>query len=569
MDKENQTPPSAEPVQEVKPVRGWHRTALYILIPVVVVLLGVAAYMAMQLKNKSTDLPGVGIAQPPAPTLADTITPPVTQPTPAPDYATGTWINVTWTSPWKPVAKVDCGIGDNTTCDISSTKQYSAGIITDGQYKGQTIYIQQEESIGTYFQYFVKVAGKNTYLYEEGVKIKGIDDAPEYISLPGTSQLLKKTTSNAFLYSGVKKVKKITTIAQFGDVSLTDEGGCFVAALPNGLAVTYSLEVPFVPKDTGIPQISFADGTANKDNYNFIHPTCAALCEWLEFIDEQKLQPSTRLVTVGTAANGEVIYGLKDPNDPVLKDIYKDENTVAYYSDPGSAPDSFQPQGKSKYTYAQFLALHPLLYWKDALGRWVQFRNARVAVAAEMCKPVIYLYPTKDTNLKIEVAPNGGLTKTIPEYGNGWEVTAHPTGKITDRKTGQIYDYLFWEGIGMQYPNPTEGFVVATKDLSTFFDATLPKLGLVGKEIVDFKEYWVARLQNTGKPYALVSFMDPLDFAALAPVAITGQQPTSTIRVMMTAKALDEKISIPKQKLPPTPIRKGFIYAEWGGALLQ
>ena len=566
MEPENQIP--AEPVHEAKAPAGWHRVALYILIPVVVVLLAAASYMALQLKNKPAALPDVGMLQPSAPTPTGAL-PPIAAPAPAPDHSTGTWIGIAWTNPWK-VVKTDCGSSQTEqyiNCTPEYTKHYSVGTVTDGEYKGQTAYIQEEQTLGTTYRYFLKVDGKNKYFDEANIKITGIDDLPEYIQLPNSDQRLRRFTTQQSLYKDLKHLNKILTDPIVGDIYLSDTGDCFIAALPSGLAVSYSLVVPFVKTDTGVPQISFDDGKSNVDNYNYVVPSCGWLCDRLALIEEKDLKPDTRLVVVGTAGS-QKIYGLKDPNDKVLKDIYSDKNTVPYSSSTQNADGTYQ-NSKSKYTYAEFLALRPLLYWKDALGRWIEFRNARVAVAAEMCKPVIYLYPTKDTNLKIEVAPNGGLTKTIPEYGNGWEVTAHPTGKITDRKTGKIYDYLFWEGIGMQYPTPTEGFVVATKDLSTFFDETLPKLGLAGREIADFKEYWVARLQNTGKPYALVSFMSPLDFAALAPVAITGQQPTSTIRVMMTAKALDAKISIPQQKLLPAPVRKGFIYAEWGGALLQ
>lgn len=562
METENEKPLEVMP-EAKKSAPGWQRAAFFILIPLVIILLGTAGYMAMQLKNESDAVQkSLNVVPPVSTPVGEAVTPVA----PVPDHTVGTWVSVSWTNPWKAVA-VDCGSGDAATCDVSATKQFNAGAATSGEYKGQIVYIQEEQMLGSSYRYFVKSGGKNIYFDEANIKITGIDDLPEYIQLPGSDQKLRRFTTQQSIYKDLKHVNKILSDPTVGDVYLSDTGDCFIAELPNGLAVSYSLVVPFASVETGIPQITFEDGKVNVDNYNHIIPSCGWLCDRLALVEEKDLQPSTRLEVVGTAGS-QKIYGIKDPNDKVLKDIYNDKNTIPYSSTTQNSDGTYQ-NSKNKYTYQQFIALRPLLYWKDALGRWIEFRNARVAVAAEMCKPVIYLYPTKDTNLKIEVAPNGGLTKTIPEYGTGWEVTAHPTGKITDRKTGQIYDYLFWEGIGMQYPTPTEGFIVSTKDLSSFFDRTLPRLGLAGREITDFKEYWVARLQNTGKPYALVSFMDPLDFAALAPVAITGQQPTSTIRVMMTAKALDAKISIPEQKLAPTPVRRGFVYAEWGGALLQ
>ncbi|MFN4308025.1 hypothetical protein [Sulfurihydrogenibium azorense] len=45
-------------------------------------------------------------------------------------------------------------------------------------------------------------------------------------------------------------------------------------------------------------------------------------------------------------------------------------------------------------------------------------------------KPAIYLYPTKKQKVFLKVNANGTLTKTIPEYKDGWDITANPNGKI-------------------------------------------------------------------------------------------------------------------------------------------
>src|SRR5690606_16633585 len=100
----------------------------------------------------------------------------------------------------------------------------------------------------------------------------------------------------------------------------------------------------------------------------------------------------------------------------------------------------------SRYTYAEFLDYQPLLYWKDPWGKWVEFRNKRFEVAAEKCKPVIYLYPEEAGEYHVEVQPNGGFTKTIPEYKNGWDVRALPDGTLTELSTGVEYPYLYWSG---------------------------------------------------------------------------------------------------------------------------
>ncbi|MBQ1662326.1 MAG: hypothetical protein II054_07475, partial [Treponema sp.] len=45
---------------------------------------------------------------------------------------------------------------------------------------------------------------------------------------------------------------------------------------------------------------------------------------------------------------------------------------------------------------------------------------------AERAKPVIYLYPKKKQNVTVSVAPEGGVTESIPEMGKEWKVTAWP-----------------------------------------------------------------------------------------------------------------------------------------------
>ena len=39
-------------------------------------------------------------------------------------------------------------------------------------------------------------------------------------------------------------------------------------------------------------------------------------------------------------------------------------------------------------------------------------------------KPVIYLYPERETEVRVELAIDGRMTASEPEYGGGWSVTA-------------------------------------------------------------------------------------------------------------------------------------------------
>ena len=48
-------------------------------------------------------------------------------------------------------------------------------------------------------------------------------------------------------------------------------------------------------------------------------------------------------------------------------------------------------------------------------------------------KPVIYLYPEKETAVDVSLDYKGELTCTYPEYDGGWSVIAKPDGTIFDK----------------------------------------------------------------------------------------------------------------------------------------
>ena len=74
-------------------------------------------------------------------------------------------------------------------------------------------------------------------------------------------------------------------------------------------------------------------------------------------------------------------------------------------------------------------------------------------------KPVIYLYPEKETEVNVSLDLNGELLKSEPLYREGWTVTAKPDGTLTSAD-GRQYDYLFWEAkLNADY-DLSEGFCV-------------------------------------------------------------------------------------------------------------
>ena len=49
-------------------------------------------------------------------------------------------------------------------------------------------------------------------------------------------------------------------------------------------------------------------------------------------------------------------------------------------------------------------------------------------------KPIIYLYPTEEMDVKVELGFPENITCSYPSYKNGWTVSANPNGrrKISD-----------------------------------------------------------------------------------------------------------------------------------------
>jgi len=182
--------------------------------------------------------------------------------------------------------------------------------------------------------------------------------------------------------------------------------------------------------------------------------------------------------------------------------------------------------------------------------------------AAEKAKPVIYLYPTKKQDVTVSVAPEGGVTESIPEMGKEWKVTAWPDGKIVEKKSKQEYPYLFWESKDTDIPiNLSEGFVVATSELKPFFEQKLSILGLNKKEIDDFNEYWIPEMQ--GKPYVFISFYTKERIDREAPLKVS-PKPDTVIRVYFDHLKIDQPFDVPEQQLEPAG-RQGFAVVEWGG----
>jgi hypothetical protein len=181
-----------------------------------------------------------------------------------------------------------------------------------------------------------------------------------------------------------------------------------------------------------------------------------------------------------------------------------------------------------------------------------------------MDKPVIYLYPEKETECSVKVNLNGKITCTYPEHGaEGWQnFTAMPDGTLVFND-GKEYYCLYWEGMAHMTPDFSKGFCVKGSDTAAFLEKILPEIGLNAREANEFIIYWLPLLQKN--EYNLISFQGK-QYTDMAELEIE-PAPDSVLRVYMSVKPLDSYVEIAPQEFDGFE-RKGFTVVEWGGGIM-
>ena len=178
-------------------------------------------------------------------------------------------------------------------------------------------------------------------------------------------------------------------------------------------------------------------------------------------------------------------------------------------------------------------------------------------------KPVIYLYPEKETEVSVRLDYDGALTCAYPAYDGAWTVTAAPDGTLTD-EAGQTYNYLYWEGAAQTEYDFSQGFCVPGGETAAFLEDALSRLGLTRREANEFIVYWLPRMEPS--PYNLIAFQADA-YTDHARLTVT-PEPDSLLRVFMAWKPLEAPMDLPAQELPAFK-RTGFTVVEWGGAELS
>ena len=181
-------------------------------------------------------------------------------------------------------------------------------------------------------------------------------------------------------------------------------------------------------------------------------------------------------------------------------------------------------------------------------------------------KPVLYLYPERESDISVKLCFDGRLSVTYPEYEDGWNVRAYPDGRLINHSDSQEYSYLFWEG----FPRNAnwelgEGYCVPGADTASFLQQKLSELGLISKEYNEFIVYWLPLMLNN--PYNLITFQWD-EYERIAQLDIS-PEPDSILRIFMVFKPLQEPVKISPPSQRPAFVRQGFSVVEWGALKFQ
>jgi len=280
------------------------------------------------------------------------------------------------------------------------------------------------------------------------------------------------------------------------------------------------------------------------------------------------------------------IYVLKDSNHPL--------NKLAYSVKTSQGEESFKGvnEGKSIPTYETYVASHPLIFFKDAWGRWAVMGEFDLKLMGGCGKPVVYLYPEKQTTVRLSFNSPVVLDTQIPTYHNGWLVSAKPDGSLTDLQPqytnctdfegakfgseyaltsckNNAYPYIYWTGKSSEkeYPQDQGGWIVSQGNLKPFMQSKLNEIGLNSKESGDMISYWVPQMKLKQAPFYRLSFFQTHDMNAFVPMNIV-PQPDSVLRVFLDWNALESKpLSEPMPQHLEKYTRHGFTVVEWGGKL--
>ena len=244
----------------------------------------------------------------------------------------------------------------------------------------------------------------------------------------------------------------------------------------------------------------------------------------------------------------------------LLKQGYSDKEVEIYVY---LGWDAFQKYIENKQYLADKQEKDYRFWKKMAAYARIHGFNPQPAKGIGIEKPNVYFYPEEKTEIRVTFGDDTLLTVSIPEYGDGWNVSAQPDGTLTNLSDGSTHGFLYYEaGLYGDYYQYNEGFAIPKEGREAVFREILTQYGLNDTEISDFTEYWTERLDPDTDYIAYPQLNDTVD--AVMPVEIT-PTPDSILRLWFI---FEEDVSQDYETPKITEFeREGYSVVEWGGAV--
>ena len=181
-------------------------------------------------------------------------------------------------------------------------------------------------------------------------------------------------------------------------------------------------------------------------------------------------------------------------------------------------------------------------------------------------KPIIYLYPKEEMNVKVKVHTKGKMIFTYPKYDESWEFSAKPNGTLTFGE--EHFNYLFWEAqqdVPKNLNIQINGRVLDSNDLLNYIESSLKQFGFTPSERSDFITYWLPLMK--AHKYLYLYFVFNEDCDAFAELEIS-PKPDNIGRFYMLWSPIEGDVEVFKETPQEIPKlnRDGFTVIEWGGA---
>lgn len=186
-------------------------------------------------------------------------------------------------------------------------------------------------------------------------------------------------------------------------------------------------------------------------------------------------------------------------------------------------------------------------------------------------KPVIYLYPEKESAIEVQVIPKGEFQFVYPLFNekDSWKVVADPEGNIlVDGKNNR---YLFWEAeqdftsLGF---NDRSGYYFTRDNVVEQLGNICDQFGFNSIEKADLLTYWGPQLVK--HPNCFIHFVFNEEAERFAKLKID-PKPDVVARFYLLVKPMTEEIPtfIPSPQAIPKMDRSGFDVLEWGGVIVK